>query len=92
MGVCVTKKRVVMGSGMSAREAAVLQVGAGPSMGDAFVPGISFIFLFPARRGQGRALQWPNLTCRDAVQDRALGEAFLQRVPGGSPAPRDRSR
>lgn len=88
------KKHVAMRSRTSALEAAVLQVSAGPSMGDAFIPGASFIFLFSAQRGQGRALQLPNPTCRDAVRARAQGG-----VPGAGPwggrvppAPPGRSR
>ena len=69
-----------MRSRTSALEAAVLQVGAGPSMGDAFVPSASFIFLFSVQRGQGRALQLPNPMCRDAVRGRARGG-----VPGAGP-------
>lgn len=33
--------------------AAVVQVSTGPSMGDAFVPSTSFIFLFPTWSSQG---------------------------------------
>lgn len=76
-----------MRSRTSALEAAVLQVGAGPWMGDAFVLSASFIFLFSAQSGQGRALQLPNPTCRDAVRGQS-GEALPDPVPGvaGCPA------
>lgn len=74
------KKPIAMRSGTSALEAAVLQVGAGPLMGDAFVPSASFIFLFSAHSGQGRALQFPNPPCRVAVRGRTRGG-----VPGAGP-------
>lgn len=52
------KKHLALKSRMSALETVVLQVCAGPLMGEAFVPGASFIFLFSqgaARPGAGRA-------------------------------------
>lgn len=44
--------------------AAVVRVSTGPSMGAAFVPSTSFIFLFPARSSRGRTSALPNPTCR----------------------------